>query len=104
VKIDAMLLRVEKARKEITRLQAQIDSDRRAIRDQVDRLFPRSDLTPRRRQILQMVQRNMANKEIASELNISERTVKFHVSDLLAIFGVDSRYKLIAMHTNSGER
>src|SRR5690348_7268710 len=96
-----MLLRVEKARKEITRLQAQIDSDRRAIRDQVDRLFPRSDLTPRRRQILQMVQRNMANKEIASELNITERTVKFHVSDLLATFGVDSRYKLIAMREDS---
>jgi DNA-binding NarL/FixJ family response regulator len=27
---------------------------------------------------------NLANKEIAGKLNISERTVKFHVSNLLA--------------------
>jgi DNA-binding CsgD family transcriptional regulator len=40
---------------------------------------------------------NLSNKEIAARLNISERTVKFHVSNLLAKFGVERRQELI-MH------
>ena len=40
---------------------------------------------------------NLANKEIASKLNISERTVKFHVSNLLSKFGVRRRADLILL-------
>ena len=36
-----------------------------------------------------------ANKEISCELNISERTVKFHVSSLLSKFKVRSRKELM---------
>jgi DNA-binding CsgD family transcriptional regulator len=39
----------------------------------------------------------MKNKEIALRLNISERTVKFHVSNLLAKFGVRRRADLILL-------
>jgi len=51
-------------------------------------------LSPRQREILQSVVRNLSNKEIASRLNISVRTVKFHVSSLLEKFGVESRSAL----------
>jgi predicted ArsR family transcriptional regulator len=37
---------------------------------------------------------NRANKEIASRLNITVRTVKFHVSSLLSKFGVETRAEL----------
>ena len=37
---------------------------------------------------------NRANKEIASKLNITVRTVKFHISSLLSKFGVESRAEL----------
>jgi len=37
---------------------------------------------------------NRANKEIASELNITVRTVKFHISSLFTKFGVDNRAEL----------
>jgi DNA-binding NarL/FixJ family response regulator len=40
---------------------------------------------------------NLANKEIASRFNISERTVKFHVSNLLSKFGVRRRADLILL-------
>ena len=39
--------------------------------------------------------RSLANKEIASELNLSDRTVKFHVSSLLSKFKVHSRMELM---------
>lgn len=51
-------------------------------------------LSPRQKEILHSVVRNQANKEIASRLNITVRTVKFHISSLLNKFDVQSRGEL----------
>jgi DNA-binding CsgD family transcriptional regulator len=51
-------------------------------------------LSPREKEVLHAVTENLANKEIASKLSISVRTVKFHVSALLAKFGVTTRSEL----------
>jgi DNA-binding CsgD family transcriptional regulator len=53
-----------------------------------------TQLSPRQQQILQSVICNRENKEIASKLNITVRTVKFHISTLLSKFGVDNRADL----------
>ena len=50
-----------------------------------------ASLSPRQTEILLSVIRNRANKEIASRLNITVRTVEFHISSLLNKFGVDNR-------------
>lgn len=52
-------------------------------------------LTRREEEVLGGILRSLANKEIASELNLSERTVKFHVSSLLAKYKVRSRMELM---------
>jgi DNA-binding NarL/FixJ family response regulator len=52
-------------------------------------------LTRREKEVFDGILRSLANKEIASELNLSERTVKFHVSSLLAKFKVHSRMELM---------
>jgi len=51
-------------------------------------------LSPRQREILHSVVCNRANKEIAWKLNISVRTVKFHISALLTKFRVANRSEL----------
>ena len=51
-------------------------------------------LTPRQEEVLSGVMHRLANKEIASSLNLSERTVKFHISSLLAKFCVRGRIDL----------
>ena len=53
-----------------------------------------SCLSPRQQEILHSVIRNQANKEIATKLNITVRTVKFHISSLLSRFGVENRAEL----------
>ena len=48
-------------------------------------------LTPREREVLVLIGRGMSNKLIARELGIAEKTVKAHVSAVLAKLGVADR-------------
>ena len=52
-------------------------------------------LTRRERQVLEAVLDNLSNKEIAHRLHMSERTAKFHVSNLLVKHGVRRRADLL---------
>ena len=52
-------------------------------------------LSTRENDVLDCLLENLSNKEIGSRLSISERTVKFHVSNLLGKFGVQRRADLI---------
>ena len=54
-------------------------------------------LSRREREVLDALLENLSNKEIASKLNMSERTAKFHVSNLLAKYGVRRRADLILL-------
>ena len=48
-------------------------------------------LTPREREVLALVRQGLANKAIARELGVSEKTVKTHVSNILGKLGVADR-------------
>ena len=48
-------------------------------------------LTAREGEILQLLMRRLTNKEISRALDISERTVKFHVSNILAKLQLEDR-------------
>jgi DNA-binding NarL/FixJ family response regulator len=51
----------------------------------------RPTLTPREEEVLELVRRGLANKEIARRLAISERTVKAHLGSVFAAIGVQDR-------------
>lgn len=59
-----------------------------------DSLSP--EITAREQEVFQLLCENKANKEIGNALNISCRTVKFHVSSLLSKYKVQSRYDLFS--------
>ena len=59
-------------------------------------------LTRRERQVLEAVLDNLSNKEIARRLHMSERTAKFHVSNLLVKHGVRRRADLLFCALRNG--
>lgn len=53
-----------------------------------------SSMTPRQREVADAIISGASNKEIATRLNLSERTVKAHLSELFRNFGVFDRLQL----------
>ena len=59
-------------------------------------------LTARETEVLQLIARGLANKQVALKLNISEHTVKFHLSSLYAKLNVSSRTEAIRVGLGLG--
>jgi DNA-binding NarL/FixJ family response regulator len=66
--------------------------------------FTPSGLTRREQEVLNDLLENFSNKEIAKRLRISERTAKFHVSNVLAKYGVRRRADLILLSFTDAKR
>lgn len=63
-----------------------------------------AQLSKREREVFDLLLDNLSNKEIAGRLHVSERTAKFHVSNLLAKYGVKRRADLIVLCLTQPER
>jgi len=82
--------------------------------DELDLLLPAADtsepesesvfetLSAREVEVLALMAQGLANKNIADRLNISEHTVKFHVSSILAKLGASSRTEAVTKGLKDG--
>lgn len=59
-------------------------------------------LSARERQVLRLVARGRSNKQIARDLAITERTVKFHMTSIFNKLGADNRAQAIAIAAQRG--
>jgi len=59
-------------------------------------------LTQRETQVLQLLSQGLANKQIALSLQISEHTVKFHVSSIYAKLGATNRTEAVSLGLRHG--
>lgn len=73
------------------RVVAQVNAPRRSGR-----------LSDRERQVLRLVARGRSNKQIARDLGITERTVKFHMTSIFNKLGADNRAQAIAIAAQRG--
>lgn len=59
-------------------------------------------LTPREQHVLKLLTQGLQNKEIAAELVITERTVKFYVSSILSKLGAGNRTEAVTLAVQRG--
>jgi DNA-binding NarL/FixJ family response regulator len=59
-------------------------------------------LTERESEVLQLLAQGLANKQIGVQLEISEHTVKFHVSSIYAKLGASNRAEAVRLGVQSG--
>lgn len=64
--------------------------------------MPDSDLSPREKEVLLLLVAGRSNKEIAQTLDITEATVKSHVSTILMRLGVDDRTQAVVTALQRG--
>lgn len=61
-------------------------------------------LTPRQREVVDLLARGYSNKKIAAELHISSHTVKTHVRNIMKTLALDTRLKVAAwVHREAAE-
>jgi DNA-binding NarL/FixJ family response regulator len=83
---------IERAIAAVSRGESSLDA---RVKAQLSSRSGRARLTAREREVLRLL--GSSNKEIASALNISERTVKFHVTSIFNKLGADSRAQAVAI-------
>ena len=72
-----------------------------AVREARARQFSK-DLTPRQREVLQLLAEGHAMKEVGGILNVSEKTVMFHKYHIMRSFNVRSNAELVLLALNQG--
>lgn len=60
------------------------------------------ELTCRERAVLELIAAGMSNSEIAGILSVTERTVKYHVSNILRTLGVRDRLQAVSLVYGTG--
>ena len=60
------------------------------------------DLTPREREVLELIRDGHRNKQIADELKITEATVNFHIKNLVDKLGANDRTHAVTIAIRRG--
>lgn len=61
-----------------------------------------SPLSPRELEVLQLLAKGLTNKELATQLFISERTIKFHLSSIFSKLAVANRTEAVQIALRKG--
>lgn len=67
-----------------------------------DSVITTESLTAREREVLSLVREGLGNRDIAGRLNISEHTVKFHISSILGKLNAGSRTEAVSQGIRKG--
>lgn len=59
-------------------------------------------LTTKETEVVQFLNKGLSNREIALQMNVTEKTVKFHLTNVYRKLGVKSRTQLIAKELGAG--
>ena len=64
--------------------------------------LPASPLTGRQRQVLELVAAGLTYKEVGARLNLSPRTIKYHMGEIMAVLHLEHRAQVLAYAGRAG--
>lgn len=70
---------------------------RELVRERLEQIVTQCELSPREREVFELLLYGQTTDEIADKLGVSARTVKFHQTNVLAKLDADSRLDLFRM-------
>jgi DNA-binding NarL/FixJ family response regulator len=89
---EELVAQVESSLKQSGRLLQYGDTG--SISETLIQVNPSVELTPTELKVVQLVAKGLANKDIATQMNLSQRTVESHVSNMLGKTGLNNRTEL----------
>jgi DNA-binding NarL/FixJ family response regulator len=95
----AALEEIERAIRTVARGETYLDS---RVASRVLALSRAPRLSPREREVLRLMMDGRSNKEIASALKVTERTVKFHVTSIFNKLGAENRAQAVSIAHQRG--
>ena len=93
--LDNALTQVEELQQQLGMMQEELTRKATEKNTDSDFHYPASPLTERELEVLQLVRKGDTNKQIAEQLFIAERTVKFHISSILSKLYAETRTEAV---------
>jgi DNA-binding NarL/FixJ family response regulator len=73
-----------------------------AVAAKLAEFTPRTDLTPREVEVLQLVAKGLSNRDVASIIGRTDETVKVHLKNIFAKLGVADRTEAVTLALSRG--
>ncbi len=87
-----------------TRLAGNLLAEFRSKSQRVQESEPSDSLSPREKEVLDLVSHGLSNKEVAEKIHVTENTVKYHMKNILDKLHLRNRSQVIAWAARRGNQ
>ena len=87
-----------------TRLAGNLLAEFRSKSQRVQESEPSDSLSPREKEVLDLVSHGLTNKEVAEKIHVTENTVKYHMKNILDKLHLRNRSQVIAWAARRGNQ
>ena len=93
--VKQSLKHIEEMEKQLSFIKSETKEHRESAKKNSSFHYPSSPLTARELEVLTLIRKGLSNKQIAEQLFLAERTIKFHITSILSKLIANNRTEAI---------